>query len=353
MSNRQRDEGPFDPDQIHVAFGHYHVLTTEYDLFADPVLGYEGTDYRHGTPYGLIAPGAGPGLRIRTGHDGWITLNVVRHRREPVADLAKWEAAEQVTIQPAGQVRVADQLGEIQEHYPDLAGGRGDGYLAVRVSVRGRDQQVLTARGINPRRTPVEHHLIEVWPVPAPGPRVVLKRDEFSRAWEASPAGRAGNDVMLAVRRLAAGDVPAVTAIIESLPDYFTSDVPARAGRDAARHDGWVVADSGTVVGFAIAERKSAGGAEILWMAVGRAWRGRGQGTVLLRRVLAELAADGVSVVEVKTLDRSAGYEPYQATRAFWESRGFVHVDTIDPLPGWPPGNPAAIYVAALRPTAD
>ena len=30
---------------------------------------------------------------------------------------------------------------------------------------------------------------------------------------------------------------------------------------------------------------------------------------------------------------------------------GFVHIDTIDPLPGWEPGNPAAIYVAALRPT--
>jgi hypothetical protein len=28
-------------------------------------------------------------------------------------------------------------------------------------------------------------------------------------------------------------------------------------------------------------------------------------------------------------------------------------VDTIDPLPGWEPGNPAAIYVAALRPTRD
>lgn len=157
---------------------------------------------------------------------------------------------------------------------------------------------------------------------------------------------------MLAVRRLTAGDIPAVTAIIESLPDYFTGDVPAQAGRDAARHDAWVMADAEAVVGFAIVERKSAGGAEILWMAVDPAWRGRGQGTILLRQVLDDLAADGVSVVEVKTLDRSAGYEPYRATRAFWERRGFVQVDTIDPLPDWAPGNPAAIYVAALRPTA-
>jgi GNAT superfamily N-acetyltransferase len=86
-------------------------------------------------------------------------------------------------------------------------------------------------------------------------------------------------------------------------------------------------------------------------MAVDPARRGHGLGTVLLGRMLGELTADGVSVVEAKTLDRSAGYQPYEATRAFWERRGFVQVDTIDPLPGWQPGNPAAIYVAALRPT--
>ena len=35
-------------------------------------------------------------------------------------------------------------------------------------------------------------------------------------------------------------------------------------------------------------------------------------------------------------LDRSSGYRPYEATRAFWEHNGFVQIDTIDPLPGWP-----------------
>jgi hypothetical protein len=54
-------------------------------------------------------------------------------------------------------------------------------------------------------------------------------------------------------------------------------------------------------------------------------------------------------VVTVKTLDSSAGYAPYEATRAFYEHNGFVYVDTIDPLPGWPPGNPPAIYAAAIR----
>jgi hypothetical protein len=37
-----------------------------------------------------------------------------------------------------------------------------------------------------------------------------------------------------------------------------------------------------------------------------------------------------------------------RGARAFWGRRGFVQVDTIDPLPGWQPGNPSAIYIAAL-----
>jgi GNAT superfamily N-acetyltransferase len=153
---------------------------------------------------------------------------------------------------------------------------------------------------------------------------------------------------MLDVRRLVAGDVPAVAAIVRGLPDYFTDDVPGKVAADAASQPGWVLTDSGEIAGFTVAARKSARGAEILWLAVDAARRWRGRGTMLLNQVLDDLAADGVTVVMAKTLDRSAGYPPYEAARAFWERRGFVQVAAIDPLPGWRPGNPAAIYVAAL-----
>jgi GNAT superfamily N-acetyltransferase len=122
---------------------------------------------------------------------------------------------------------------------------------------------------------------------------------------------------MLAVRRFEAGDVHAATAIIRGLPDYFTDDVPAKLAHDAASHEAWVLADSEKIAGIAVAARKSPGGAEILWLAVDAARRGQGHGTRLLGHVLDHLAATGISVVEVKTLDRSAGYEPYEATRAF------------------------------------
>ena len=86
-----------------------------------------------------------------------------------------------------------------------------------------------------------------------------------------------------------------------------------------------------------------------LRIAVDAASRGRGHGTLLLSHVLDSLASAGISVVAAKTLDAPSAYRPYEATRAFWERNGFVQIDTIDPLPGWQPGNPAAIYVAAIR----
>ena len=72
------------------------------------------------------------------------------------------------------------------------------------------------------------------------------------------------------------------------------------------------------------------------------------------RRLVAALLDDTtLPVVEVKTLDASSSYEPYVATRAFWSAMGFVQIDCVDPLPGWQPGNPAAIYVCALRSTQN
>ena len=158
---------------------------------------------------------------------------------------------------------------------------------------------------------------------------------------------------MLRSRPCVPADIDAVVAIVCGLPEYFTADVPDKVRSEAAAGGTWVLSepDSGGVAGFAITKRMNGSAAEIRWMAVAPGRRRQGLGTALLGDVLSRLSADGVRVVEVKTLDSSAGYPPYEATRAFWERNGFVHIDTIDPLPEWEPGSPAAIYVAALLPT--
>ena len=126
---------------------------------------------------------------------------------------------------------------------------------------------------------------------------------------------------------------------------------PTTVRGDLERHDGWVIVEAGEIVGFVIVDRRSSQAAEILWIAVEPARRDTGYGTRLLDHVLGVLRDQGIALVEVKTLDRSADYPPYDATRAFWERSGFVQIDRIDEPPGWEPGNPAAVYVAALETT--
>jgi ribosomal protein S18 acetylase RimI-like enzyme len=153
------------------------------------------------------------------------------------------------------------------------------------------------------------------------------------------------------VRAARANDLEACLQIVGALPDFFTDDVPATVEGDLQRNGGWVIVEANEIVGFVVVDRRSSRAAEILWIAVEPARRGMGYGTRLLDHVLSVLRDHGTALVEVKTLDRSADYEPYQATNAFYERNGFVQVDCIDEFPDWPPGNPAAIYVTALKTT--
>lgn len=152
-------------------------------------------------------------------------------------------------------------------------------------------------------------------------------------------------------RRATAADVEACLRIVRGLQQYFTDDVPERVRHDLAHHEAWVTTEGGAVMGLAVVDRRSPDAAEILWLAVSPARRNAGLGTRLLTHVLELLREAGVCLVEAKTLDRSVDYQPYNATRAFWERRGFVQIDTVDPMPGWQPGNPIAFYVAALART--
>jgi GNAT superfamily N-acetyltransferase len=149
-------------------------------------------------------------------------------------------------------------------------------------------------------------------------------------------------------------DVDGCIAVLAGLPDFFTPDTHDDLRARWSTQRTWVARRQGTVVGFVVLERRYPAAAEILYAAVTPPLQGQGVGTALVRTALRAASQDGVVLVEVKTLDASAGYEPYVATRAFWEHNGFMQIDCIDPLPGWQPGNPAAIYVARLDlPTAD
>jgi ribosomal protein S18 acetylase RimI-like enzyme len=147
------------------------------------------------------------------------------------------------------------------------------------------------------------------------------------------------------IRRATPDDADSCVAILARLPDYFTPDTHAKARAAIGEHLAWVALEVDDVQGFIAVETRYTRGAEITFAAVAPEHRRTGIGTHLVAQALDHLAAVGFTFVEVKTLDESAGYEPYVATRGFWERMGFVQIDRIDPLPGWQPGNPCAIYV--------
>jgi hypothetical protein len=165
----------------------YYIAARDFDVAADRVLGGSGTDVTHGVPQGLIVAGAGPGLKIRTGHQsGYITLDVRRTAAEPAADRSAWDAIEQATIGPLTRAGIFNDRLEIQEQFPDLAGGRRTEYLAVRVSARGRDTTTARSPAADPRRFPLEQHLVEAWPAAGPAPREIYQRDETTAYWESA-----------------------------------------------------------------------------------------------------------------------------------------------------------------------
>jgi ribosomal protein S18 acetylase RimI-like enzyme len=143
-------------------------------------------------------------------------------------------------------------------------------------------------------------------------------------------------------------DVDGCIAVLAALPEYFTPSTHDEIRRDVPLRPAWVAVQDDVIIGFVLAPRRYSRAAEITHAAVLPDLRNQGMGTLLLNHALTSMTADGIVMAEVKTLDATSGYEPYVATRAFWERRGFIQIDCIDPLPGWDPGNPSAIYAKAL-----
>ena len=119
-----------------------------------------------------------------------------------------------------------------------------------------------------------------------------------------------------------------------------------RGGDDGDEDDG--TPDDGDVAGFVSIDEHGPKVSELGWFAVRDDRQGEGIGTRLLAAVYDDRRAADVELLTVKTLADTVEDENYARTRAFYEKEGFLHVETIDPFPGWDPGNPCAIYVKPL-----
>ncbi|HHY95811.1 MAG TPA: GNAT family N-acetyltransferase, partial [Firmicutes bacterium] len=154
--------------------------------------------------------------------------------------------------------------------------------------------------------------------------------------------------VSLNITRGAERDIEACLAIARNLGEYFTHAACRQMAAELAEHPFYIARDGDEVVGFAVMAARNPQVTEICWLAVARERQGRGVGSALLMNIGGTLKRQGTRLLTVKTLAAQAEYPPYERTRHFYEKMGFVHLDTIDPYPGWAPGHPCALYVKVL-----
>ncbi len=138
-----------------------------------------------------------------------------------------------------------------------------------------------------------------------------------------------------------------VGRLLRGLPEWFGIEQSILTYIEAARTLPSVAAvRDGDVVGVCVVRRHTLVAAEIEVLAVERALHRQGVGRRLVEQVESDLRADGVRLLEVKTLGPSGQSKEYERTRAFYESIGFLALEERADI--WGPDNPCLISVKPI-----
>ena len=147
-----------------------------------------------------------------------------------------------------------------------------------------------------------------------------------------------------------------VDQLLRSLPDWFgiESAIAEYVGKahELPTYLAWPACESpvpgaqSRPVGVLLATRHFPESAEIYLMAVEPATHRRGIGRALVEALESDLIADGVELLQVKTLGPSQADVSYDRTRQFYSRMGFRPLEEIHDL--WP-GNPCLIMVKVLN----
>jgi GNAT superfamily N-acetyltransferase len=141
-----------------------------------------------------------------------------------------------------------------------------------------------------------------------------------------------------------------VDALLRSLPEWFGIESSVVEYVESAKELATYLArpagpDKHQPVGVLLAARHFPGAAEIHLMAVDRSMHRGGVGRALVEALERDLIADGVNLLQVKTLGPSHPDPGYAKTRLFYEAMGFAPLEEIHDL--WP-ANPCLIMIKVL-----
>jgi GNAT superfamily N-acetyltransferase len=142
-----------------------------------------------------------------------------------------------------------------------------------------------------------------------------------------------------------------VDALLRSLPGWFGIESSVVEYVESAKKLPTYLArpagpDKRKPVGVLLVTRHFPGAAEIHLMAVDKSMHRGGVGRALVEALERDLIADGVNLLQVKTLGPSHPDPGYARTRLFYEAMGFAPLEENHGL--WP-ANPCLIMIKVLR----
>ncbi|MDP9444346.1 MAG: GNAT family N-acetyltransferase [Actinomycetota bacterium] len=142
-------------------------------------------------------------------------------------------------------------------------------------------------------------------------------------------------------------DPAAVESLLRQLPEWFgIEEAIVRYVEDARQLPTYLAVEGNVLVGAVLLRRHFPCAAEIQLMLVHPGRQRRGIGRALLQSVEADLAADGVRWLQVKTLGPSKPSRAYATTRAFYEACGF---DPLEEIAGLWVDDPCLIMVKLVE----
>ncbi len=137
--------------------------------------------------------------------------------------------------------------------------------------------------------------------------------------------------------------------VLRALPQWFGFEqVNAAYEREIDELPTFTVSTGGAVVGFLSLKRHFDVAAEIHVLGVRPELHRRGYGRALMARAEQWCAAEGVRVLQVKTLGPSAADEGYARTRAFYSALGFVPLEETTAF--WGERQPTLVLVKPVTP---
>lgn len=141
-------------------------------------------------------------------------------------------------------------------------------------------------------------------------------------------------------------DPAGVERILRALPTWFGIDESIRQYvADSGSLPSYLARDAGVTIGVALIHRHYPESAELHLIAVDPGHHRSGIGAALVGAIKADLASDGVRLLQVHTVGPSSADAGYELTRAFYRQQDFVPLQEFDRLE-W--DGPTQILVAVL-----